>query len=138
MLGLGGKVVRRKRCINIPGRLPYDTEDTVVIEHFADVFNYFWCIFVSTCVCYFDVFWNPIIVLYRIVYGVLLIYPVQLFHEYIRIWIPLRIKCFPLYYCHWPIYHKFESLLCKNSKLVQDKIAKYNYHAHKLRNLTNL
>ena len=23
-------------------------------------------------------------------------------------------KCFPLYYCHWPACHKFESLLCQN------------------------
>jgi len=51
----------------------------------------------------------------------------------------LRITFFPLYYnCHWPTYHKFESLLCQNSKLVQEQIAKYIYHAHKLRNLTNL
>jgi len=35
-------------------------------------------------------------------------------------------------------YHKFQSLLCQNSKCVQEKIAKYIYHAHKLRNLTNL
>jgi len=28
--------------------------------------------------------------------------------------------------------------LCQNSKLVQETIAKYIYHAHKLRNLTNL
>ena len=49
----------------------------------------------------------------------------------------LRIKLFPPYYCHWPTYNKFESLLCQNSKLVKEKIAKYIYHAHKLRNLTN-
>lgn len=49
----------------------------------------------------------------------------------------LRIKFFPPYYCHWPTYNKFESLLCQNSKLVKEKIAKYIYHAHKLRNLTN-
>ena len=50
----------------------------------------------------------------------------------------LQMIFFPLYNCHWLTYHKFESLLCQNSKLVQEQIAKYIYHAHKLRNLTNL
>ena len=37
----------------------------------------------------------------------------------------LRIQSVPLYYCHWPTYHKFESLLCKYSKLVQEKNEHY-------------
>jgi len=38
---------------------------------------------------------------------------------------------------YWPTYHKFESFFCQNSKVVQDKIAKYICQTHTLRNLTN-
>ena len=49
-----------------------------------------------------------------------------------------KLKMFPLYYCHLPVYHTFVSLLCQNSNIVQETNAKHICQAHKLINIYHI
>ena len=42
----------------------------------------------------------------------------------------LRQQCLPRYYCHWPNLHKFDNLMCKQSKASIIKLSRYLYLAN--------